>query len=160
MTIKEFIEAAQKGGYEFKKYTAIKIDDFASEGGRKKKMKIVEIPLDYGELFPNFFLLDPKAWEAVGKVKGWDHWGSLENPSIITYEIKFSELPMKEPDIVEMRTGVEEQINHQRNTNISAMKIKGLLKTALKNPWQYKFVSIFEALMEGKTIEEYIATLS
>lgn len=69
MTIQEFIEAAIEGGW----------------GGNWKKKPIIEIlenkcvGFHYAGSFDGIqmsiydIFLQPKAWQAVGKVKGWDH---------------------------------------------------------------------------------------
>ncbi len=64
MTIKKFISSAIKGGWECPWVAVLEDTDLAST-----------ISLNSGYLCEA--LLDPKAWESVGKVEGWtDAWHS------------------------------------------------------------------------------------
>lgn len=54
MTIKEFVEKAMEGGYN-------------TFGG-----VILDSPRKAHQIPIQFYVLDPAAWEAVGKVEGWD----------------------------------------------------------------------------------------
>ena len=66
MTIKEFIEAAIEGGWKYK--------------GKHQEIYLCEEQPEEGEgdtrlgIRSNIYaiVLDPEAWRAVGKVKGWD----------------------------------------------------------------------------------------
>lgn len=73
MKIKEFIEAAIEGGWK-NTFPKIITDDIHSE-------QFMTIYLQ-SRYFP-IVALDPEAWKAVGKVKGWDggyDCGSCEYP--------------------------------------------------------------------------------
>lgn len=64
MTIKEFIEVAIEGGWNYKNTTNPRAHNFGLwvESGRGIDDNII-----YSQV-----LLDPEAWKAVGKVKGWE----------------------------------------------------------------------------------------
>ena len=53
MTTKQFIEKAIKGGWKVKEKEVVFSDEIEFE-------------------FTEHILLDPKAWQAVGKVEGWE----------------------------------------------------------------------------------------
>lgn len=67
MTIKTFIEKAIKGGWEFD-YCVPYFDEVGNLCiGRDIKNIDIEYVISIHEI-----LLDPKAWEAVGKTEGWE----------------------------------------------------------------------------------------
>lgn len=131
MTIQQFIEAAIEGEY------------FQSGVfGPKRKYVVWKDPVAYGiywirwDTFPtqpmegrrvdvHWALLDPKIWEAVGKVKGW---GIEDNYFGMT---KFA--PIRE--------------TYKFNISFSGAE------------WQWHMFCMTDALLKGKTLEGYIATL-
>ena len=94
MTTKQFIEKAIEGGYDWN----------------------VEIPPYHDQLCE--IILDPKAWEAVGKVEEWHQE-------------------------IGMRT------HHIQKGNGWEVLLD----------WQYHMHAMIDALIEGKTIEEYLETI-
>ncbi len=85
MTIKQFIQKAIEGGWEVKKATAL-----------------IKLELS---VIPEVVLLDPLAWQAVGKVEEWNS-----------------------------------------------------AKTS-QDPWDSQMIAMTQALIEGKTIDEFLKTL-
>ena len=63
MTIKEFIEKAIEGGYDIKRALVVNKDDEYNPISMQSSDKM---------------FLDPKAWEAVGKVEGWNKYDEKE----------------------------------------------------------------------------------
>lgn len=102
MTIQQFIEAAIEGGWENKHLPLMKTEDGVSGE--------VMTRMYWTTMFP-VIALDPEAWKAVGKVKGW-----------------FNELPSKDKKIITVQ-------------------------------WMSKMHMMINALIKGKTLQEYIKTL-
>jgi len=97
MTIKQFIEKAIEGGYDgYPEPFCIECGNYEAKTG--------------GDLF-----LDPKAWEAVGKVEGWGGHNHPLTGKIIAGQIVYC--------------------------------------------WECKMHQMIDALISGKTLEEYIETL-
>lgn len=129
MTIKQFIEHAIEGGYS------------SLMGGDKMCSNEV-------------ILLDPIAWQAVGKVSDWKE--SIERVSTnCKYDGCYSEDQTAEEfekdspeDMAELRkeSPYEDDSNEYR-----------LYKTAPE--WKIKMCRMIDALAEGKTIEQYLETL-
>lgn len=95
MTIQEFITTAIEGGY---------VNNYLNP------RSVAEMQYLLAES-KHMILLDPNAWKAVGKVKGWDTFeGSSKFPNI-------------------------------------------------RQVWHVLMLEMIESLVEGKTLEEYIATL-
>lgn len=121
MTPQQFIETAIEGGYEpFKtckmKDLDCKIIDFQTFACNIKPVNGAQA---IGICSINIYriFLDPKAWQAVGKVKGWDWEGNTTKHSDI-------QLP----------PGTE--------------------------AWKYRMYRMISVLIEGQTLEEYLATLN
>lgn len=125
MTIPEFIQAAKDGGWREgqdirldPKYGLIRSWSTKEDAGKIGHGMDL---LDWTELY-----LDPKAWEAVGKVRGWkesDDWqykafSKVHPDGSVTYE-----------------------------------------KRMVINHYQIAMHEMVNALCEGRTISEYIATL-
>jgi hypothetical protein len=106
MTIKQFIERAIEGGWEEGK--ALK--------NTVKQYEEIGLPL-MAEAIPELMFLDPLAWQAVGKVEGWEKtdycWGC----------------------------GYDEGA------------------TCDTPIWKVKMHNMIDALIEGKSVSEYIETL-
>ena len=79
-------------------------------------------------------LLDPESWKAVGKVKGW---------SIEMQMPMFMKEPQNDPN-----TFVASEMGGRFGYDFQRMPF-----------WYFKMVGMIQALYEGKTLEEYIATL-
>lgn len=107
MTIKEFIEAAIEGGWENKE-----LPTMTTEDGIYGEFITA---MYWHKMFPTV-VLDPEAWKAVGKVKGWKE------------------------DIFYSFDGI-----HHTGQNLDEA--------------QWYQLSMMNALWEGQTLEEYIATL-
>lgn len=111
MTTKEFIEKAIKGGWE---YRGIKEDNFlkVEDGSLDEDIFLFSKYNHY--LIPiSRILLNPKAWEAVGKVEGWNE-----------------------------------------ESKLSSFRLAGWNST-----YRAKMHQMIDALIEGKTIEDYLSTL-
>ncbi len=111
MEIKDWIEKAIEGGYD---NAVIKehLEDL-------NQMEVLTTH-DYGWLF-----LDPKAWEAVGKVESWTGTKCYPCAGVINHETLFDE----------------------SNGSIGDPCLEHVM------------LGMMPALIEGKTIEEYIETL-
>lgn len=117
MTIQQFIETAIEGGWtNYKDYENNSIAD-KKDLDSYKEVIIRSYLMRHCEVF-----LNPKAWEAVGKVKGWEHL------KMAMYDIT------QEDD----RWGY---------------------KVTEKPLWKWHMQKMIQVLCEGKTLEEYIATL-
>lgn len=132
MTIRQFIEAAIIDGFpaEMREdmdghITCVVLDSF----GKK-----VVCPLD---IAIRFVVMNPEAWKAVGKVKGWD-----ENLVICSNCGVF---------------GREETMRLTETCMNCGCKYEGLVRTI--STIKAKMYGMVDALIEGKTLEEYIATL-
>lgn len=70
MTIKEFIEKAIEGGWRQKEYPEFNVIEVSNVGVHLNCHGVL------GDFEYTFYrekiLLDPLAWQAVGKVEGWD----------------------------------------------------------------------------------------
>lgn len=112
MTIKEFTEAAIQGGWQTPYY---------------------DVPDDhYGDISDSDdykMFLDPKAWEAVGKVKGWGTTGHEQSGGLV-------------PPV--MILGRYDRLS---------------LGSIMWSVPQFYMHRMIDSLYEGKTLEEYIATL-
>lgn len=69
MTIKQFIEAAIEGGWENKELPTISTE--------QSSMGEVITAMYWRKMLP-VIALDPGAWKAVGKVKGWPEGYEIE----------------------------------------------------------------------------------
>lgn len=117
MTIKEFVNAAIKGGHPDWKVSV-----------QSKEYPMVEKNL-YALVF-NMMQLEPEAWKAVGIVK---KWGSFYDKKGMprTYETS-GWLPNTHENKISGQDG---------------------------KMYQAKMIMMVNAMIEGKTLEEYIATL-
>ena len=96
----------------------------AIEGGWKNDMfPMLEILTNGKTPYANFeaVLLNPKAWEAVGKVEGWGKEGLCGACNLYLTEEGEEPCPQE--------------------------------------GWKHKMLGMIDALIEGKTIEEYLKTL-
>jgi len=77
MTIKQFIEKAVEGGYLKRPDLVVSVD---RTGYTRKNTEGNEtfMPIDS-------ILLDPLAWQAVGKVEGWDNYCSCKKGECTAY---------------------------------------------------------------------------
>ena len=136
MTIKQFISCAIEGGWN-ESYTlknfGIMGDVLLVDGMRSKALIVAEI------------ILDPSAWRAVGKVKGW-----------------------KEGEVrVCVGCGVSPEPEEVSLWGKHIGKYDGRKKNGcdsdvwVYNHGQYEIEmhGMIDALCDGKTIEEYIATI-
>lgn len=125
MTIKQFIEKAIEGGWVFR--SSIKVYRVTFDHPKYPH----SVTLDSAEVIVSTLvheiLLDPLAWQAVGKVEGWGGRGDFWNE-------KGGRLVPGKPRVV------------------------GMLH-AFCPEWQFHMHRMIDALAEGKTIEEFIATL-
>lgn len=104
MTIQEFIEKAIKGGWDDTEYAFVCTPD-----GNSRLAWLVG-NWEYDEKI----FLDPKLWQAVGKVEGWSELKTPNRSPVGQYEA---------------------------------------------GSWFFHMHRLIDALAEGKTIEEYLATL-
>lgn len=111
MTTQQFVEAAIEGGYEPPRGYNCQYcpDTFCGSE-----------PIKFHTM-----ILDPKAWEAVGKMKGWK---DEEN-----FSYRVSALNCEHPI--------------------------GIVPEFIGPEWFYHIHQMVKSLTEGKTIEEFIATL-
>lgn len=107
MTINEFIEKSIEGGY------TVEAGEF----------------VEYNDIF-----LDPLAWKAVGKVKGWSDMGQC---------IKCHKYARR---YLNKGFAISEECAHCGE------------KEKCKS-WEYYFIRLPQALIDGKTLTEYISTL-
>lgn len=125
MTTKEFIEKAIEGGMKHtcidNQYPEIDSKGYLCNGVYSSIEKII---------------LDPKAWQAVGKVEGW------------TY-ISESIVPAKKQSRVIKNRGVIE-------VEVPEYTLKR--KNTSKN-WRNKMHAMIDHLVDGGTIESYLETL-
>lgn len=129
MKIKQFIEKAIEGGWE------------------QPLNKSVE---DYTKSDIAKTFLDPKAWEAVGKVEGWKKevcfWcGSKESRGGMTVST-----PDSPPEGWQTCEGCGIDWMEKAEFGIDGNHIP---------EWKYIMHQMIDALCEGKTIEEFIKTL-
>lgn len=108
MSVKEFIEAAIEGGWS-------------------DNNCFTDNP-HHSEFIKEEMFLDPEAWKAVGKVKGW----------------KVGAYPYADEMVNNYRTGFVAQYE--------GVDFYG-------EYWQYAMHLMIDALIKGRTLEEYIATL-
>lgn len=130
MTIKQFIEAAIEGGWRKDKNPILEIFPDPNLGPIllvRLQEQNYHIQMEIFEL-----LLDPKAWEAVGKVKGWTERSLYEKHSILNR------------DNMNKKSVFEEFMNDCAQGNFSAKD---------------RMREMFDQLWKGKSIEEYIVTL-
>lgn len=132
MTIKEFIEAAIEGEWLNDYRKGLKLVHLDSERGLPDVLHLhFEGDGSYMMVSQHRMFLDPKAWRAVGKVKGWDR-------KVCKY--------CGHPEIMAGELGYSECCNQW-----------------IRNEWvdQYywNMLRMVKTLCDGKTIEEFIATL-
>lgn len=127
MTIKQFIEKAIEGGWKHKHYDVKRTLD--------SKVFSKDVIADIIEHYKLEILFDPRAWEAVGKVEGWEsYWCVYCN----------QQFSSKEEAVDTLSTN--DRCNHQELED-EAPKYKNAMH------------AMIDALCEGKSLEEYIATL-
>ena len=103
MTTKQFVEKAIEGGW--------KVDGVSDSNLREWA----------DDFFFGYVALDPKAWEAVGKVEGWGKEGLCGACNLYLTEEGEEPCPQE--------------------------------------GWKHKMLGMIDALIKGKTIEEYLKTL-
>lgn len=123
MTIKEFIETAIEGGWKLgvdaKNIPGFKMYDYGFIFGIELK----------SDIHINTIVLDPKVWQAVGKVKGWG------------------------------KTGGEHDAGNYPDVMICGRFDKPSLGIFRWSVCEFKMHQMIAALTEGKSIEEYLQTL-
>ncbi len=72
MTIKQFIEAAIEGEWQPTDIWGLNIIPFDITGNFSHQVR------DHGFIYR--WILDPEAWKAVGRVKGWPQEGATDIP--------------------------------------------------------------------------------
>lgn len=129
MTIEEFVEKAIEGGWI------------------PKGMENTPETRDPLYVMCNYFhqptfLLDPKAWQAVGKVEEW------------------SDICIK-PTSVDRETLVSSMFvsDNLLDTSTTKKVAADILRMETWPKWQAKMFEMTHALIEGKTIEEFISSL-
>ena len=75
MTIKQFIEKAIEGGWDKGRAKVVDLDMRDGYEGLGNSMQSTDR-----------MLLDPKSWEAVGKVEGWGGIGTADIPQSVSSE--------------------------------------------------------------------------
>ena len=78
--------------------------------------------------------LDPFFWESLGKVLGWENWGSKENPEMIDFDVKFRSYLEKPPSVESGKTAAEQAIQWNQNKNITAIKLNSILHGEIFTP--------------------------
>ncbi len=127
MTIQQFIETAIEGGWP---------EQWDPKETSRLSMRYVKASdykfLDWypEKLYITSIFLDPKAWEAVGKVRGWSE------ESVYQKHIKMD--PESRKDLGDF---AEDLADHTRSNYVDHMH------------------AMIDAVCSGKTLEEYIATL-
>lgn len=72
MTIKKFIGKAIEGGWDLKAFTESKgFKGYGKPSFTEKYISVVTGSSTKRQILTQNVLLDPRAWEAVGKVEGW-----------------------------------------------------------------------------------------
>ncbi len=89
MTIQKFIEAAIEGGYKL--HNNPRINVFEESDSHYSYCWYSKGGFDF--LIPEM-ILDPEAWQAVGKAKGWGEIDSSESNTFHVWEMKFIQMPM------------------------------------------------------------------
>lgn len=112
MTIKQFISKAIEGGWD---------DTDCAFSSVKPNIDWKVASWEYDEKI----FLDPKAWQAVGKVEGW-------------YDIHCEHCP---------------------KIDYSEYGEPGECECFAKDEWKVKMHQMIDALVDGKTLEEFIKTL-
>ncbi len=128
MEIKEFIEKAIEGGWD-----KVMLD---GDSITKVDLESLWVTRRWGEIkycAVDTVLLDPKAWQAVGKVEGW---GKLFC-KICKGEVKLKDHAFRC------------KCKNPQDNN----------KHLYKDIWQDRMKQMIPALIKGKTLEEFIKTL-
>ena len=130
MTTKQFIEKALQGGYD--NLTAMQMR-FMREGS----------------LHPQLYLLDPKAWQAVGKVEGWGN--RIDLAVALDFQARFywDKLPEK----------AMESIERKNEENRISYRLHEMTKNLEKQDYRYQMHRMIDALCEGRSIEHFLETL-
>lgn len=132
MTINRFIEKAIEGGWDFTDNVNFSEEDRA----RFKRTEHLKDPKNIAGFWGAVFL-DPEAWKAVGKVEGWEEACEMSP-----------------------RTGRHCYLytNATRHTHDECCYC-GRKSNGTKHTWQDHMHRMIDALAEGKSVEEFIATL-
>lgn len=123
MTIQQFIEKAVEGGWADK----ARLDWF------------LKLP-EYAQCQ---IWLDPKAWQAVGKMKGWGREYYHEDDGKTYWDFDFH-CPMCGAIETNIEYGCPEECIYDNPEIIS---------------WKWQMYCMIDALCEGKTIEQYLESL-
>lgn len=163
MTIKSFIEKAIEGGWNPKPNYYMPWMNTLSDNG---------ITLSGGEgdqerYSINQIILSPSAWQAVGKVEGW------ETSKYRACEMKmpfYHNEKMRGTGVIvgESRDKKQWYIRWDRGQNGRPTKGQGMrnpypkeniIEKSKTENWNMVMHRMLDALIAGKTIEEYLATL-
>nr|AKH47987.1 hypothetical protein [uncultured marine virus] len=131
MTIKKFVESAIEGGWS----NYDNVEQIICNTVIVSRNEI-ESEIDLNET-----LLDPKAWEAVGKVEGWDD----ETISFKVPKKTYTRVGRK--GVIEV-TRKAHTVTRKRNQRWKDLEV-----------WKNKMNGLSPALIEGKDIVDYIETL-
>ncbi len=144
MEVKRFIEKAIEGGWEQK--------------SRHEKMQFINPIMSDGKLelvvIPEAILLDPKAWQAVGKVEGWNGRHKWYPKNIKDWYYKQHGAKAKRCMICQKDNFREGYQNPYTGNYHDGTGVKCPTNTHL-----YKMHQMIDALAEGNSIEEFIETL-
>lgn len=129
MTIKQFIEKAIEGGWKPE-----------SEATSISGLSTAEV---LAKVYPERVLLDPFAWQAVGKVEGWD-----------------KEIPENHCEVCGEPMAEGETMFRYHGYGMYVLNSGDCPKPPLeKREWRKEMHRMIDALAEGKTIEQYLETL-
>ncbi len=132
MTIKQFIEKAIDGGWR---------KNLVDDVGKA-------FILNYYMLNPKIMLLDPKAWQAVGKTMGWEKI----NESGVTRSSYIKD-SCPRGGIGKECQRIMRFAGQDWDRNIDGMRDN------LVSGEKYRMHQMIDALCEGKSISDYIKTL-
>lgn len=122
--VNDFLRKAVLGGWDWL-------------GSPRVKLYIEKSHCSWPQMPAEIMLMDPKAWQAVGKTMGWEKGR-----------------PFKQS--VPARTGPV----RKDGTRSSYPSVIRMQRTAPRpNQWRKEWHRMIDALAEGKTIEEYLETL-
>lgn len=156
MTIQQFIERAIRGGW--KGYEDRELH------GRQGDTHLDE---NYGWMNMRATLLDPEAWEAVGRVEGWG------NSKYRACEMKmpfYHREPMRGTGAIvgESKDGKQWYVRWDVNRNGTPTKgagakqpypKKNIVERSAEKNWVMVWHRMIDALAEGKSISEYLESL-
>jgi len=129
MTIKQFVEKAIEGGYRGK-YIYL-----YAQHNKDSNLDIWRFSNEYNKVH---LLLDPLAWQAVGKVEGW---GAHKMQPFTPYN----------------KNHIDRNITEV--CYICDIYGNGTEITSICTGWQHNMHTMIDALIDGKSIEQYLDTL-